>query len=229
MAEGASENVGIARAAVERAEGQRKQARSGYFPQLTGSATYTRTLESQFDIARDAVAQIPGRCLMPFTAQPAGGRPARLAGGRGRMRLALRRGRRRRVREPAVRPAQRLQLRPVALPAAVRRRAHRRAEPRGGRIAPGAEIGLTAAQAQLVLDVTQAYYDALLGGPAGGDRRGDAGAGGHDAGADPAGARRRQHLGVRSAARPGDPRQPASGAHPAPRRARPRLLRFSSC
>ena len=51
LAEGASENVGIARAAVERARGERQQARSDYFPQLTGSATYTRTLESQFDIA----------------------------------------------------------------------------------------------------------------------------------------------------------------------------------
>src|SRR5687768_15386060 len=76
LAEDGSENVGIARAAVERAEGERKQARSGYLPQLTGSATYTRTLESQFDIARDAAAQIPGRCLMPFTAQRAA--PGRL-------------------------------------------------------------------------------------------------------------------------------------------------------
>lgn len=62
LAGGASENAGIARIAVGRARGERKQARSGYFPQLTASATYTRTLESQFDIARDAAAQIPARC-----------------------------------------------------------------------------------------------------------------------------------------------------------------------
>jgi len=162
LAEGASENVGLARAAVERARGQRKQARSGYFPQLTGSASYTRTLESQFDIARDAAGQIPARCQLPFTAQPGAlGRLDSLeaavecvsrfgaAGGGGFENL------------PFGRPnaynfglsfSQRLfdggrtagQSRAAA--ASLR----------------GAEIGLTASQAQLVLDVTQAYYDALL-------------------------------------------------------------------
>jgi outer membrane protein TolC len=162
LAEGASENVGIARAAVARAEGERKQARSGYFPQLTGSASYTRTLESQFDIARDAAVQVPGRCQLPFTAQP--GAPGRLdsleaavecvsrfgaAGGGGFENL------------PFGRPnaynfglsfSQRLfdggrtAGRSRASAASLR----------------GAELGLTAAQAQLVLDVTQAYYDALL-------------------------------------------------------------------
>lgn len=162
LAKGASENVGIARAAVERAEGQRRQARSGYFPQLTGSATYTRTLESQFDIARDAVAQIPGRCLMPFTAQPAAvGRLDSL--------------------EAAVECVSRfgaasgggLENLPFGRPNAYnfglslsqrlfdggRTAGQSRA---AGASLRGAEIGLTAAQAQLVLDVTQAYYDALL-------------------------------------------------------------------
>jgi outer membrane protein TolC len=44
----ASEAVGIARAGVDRARGQQAQARSELFPQLTGSASYTRTLRSQF-------------------------------------------------------------------------------------------------------------------------------------------------------------------------------------
>ena len=48
IAEKRSETVGIARAGVLRAEGQRQQARSAYFPQLSGSASYQRTLESQF-------------------------------------------------------------------------------------------------------------------------------------------------------------------------------------
>ena len=48
LAEDASEAVGIARAGVDRARGQQAQARSGYLPQLTGSATYTRTIRSQF-------------------------------------------------------------------------------------------------------------------------------------------------------------------------------------
>ena len=47
----ASEAVGIARAGVERALGQQQQARSELFPQLSGSASYTRTLASQFSAA----------------------------------------------------------------------------------------------------------------------------------------------------------------------------------
>ncbi len=162
LAEGSSENVGIARAAVERAQGERERARSGYFPQLTGSATYTRTLESQFDIARDAAAQIPSRCLLPFTAQPAAaGRLDSLeaavecvsrfgaAGGGGFENL------------PFGRPnaynfglsfSQRLFD-------GGRTAGQSRA---AGASLRSAEIGLTAAEAQLVLDVTQAYYDALL-------------------------------------------------------------------
>ncbi|HEX6573817.1 MAG TPA: TolC family protein [Gemmatimonadaceae bacterium] len=48
MAESQSEAVRIARAGQQRAEGQRMQARSQYFPQLYGSAGYTRTLKSQY-------------------------------------------------------------------------------------------------------------------------------------------------------------------------------------
>jgi outer membrane protein TolC len=49
MTDSASEDVGIARAAVEAASGRRMQARSGWLPQLSGAAAYTRTLESQFE------------------------------------------------------------------------------------------------------------------------------------------------------------------------------------
>ena len=48
IAEAQSEAIRIARAGVERAHGQQWQARSQYFPQLNGSASYTRTLASQF-------------------------------------------------------------------------------------------------------------------------------------------------------------------------------------
>jgi len=48
LADSASENVGIARAGIEAAGGRLTQARSGWLPQLTGSASYTRTLKSQF-------------------------------------------------------------------------------------------------------------------------------------------------------------------------------------
>lgn len=44
----ASEGVGLARAAVTRANGEQLRARSEFFPQLTGSASYSRLLKSQF-------------------------------------------------------------------------------------------------------------------------------------------------------------------------------------
>ena len=48
MAESQSEAVSIARAGVQRAEGQKIQARSQFFPQIYGSGGYTRTLKSQY-------------------------------------------------------------------------------------------------------------------------------------------------------------------------------------
>ncbi len=43
-----SETIGIARAGIESARGEQRRARSEFFPQLSGSASYTRTIESQF-------------------------------------------------------------------------------------------------------------------------------------------------------------------------------------
>ncbi len=51
IAESQSEAIRIARAGVQRAEGQQYQARSQRLPQLLGSASYTRTLASQFSVA----------------------------------------------------------------------------------------------------------------------------------------------------------------------------------
>lgn len=48
LARPASEVVGLARSAVNRARGAQLQARSELFPQLTGSASYSRLLKSQF-------------------------------------------------------------------------------------------------------------------------------------------------------------------------------------
>ncbi|HEV8215570.1 MAG TPA: TolC family protein, partial [Gemmatimonadaceae bacterium] len=42
------QSIEIARSGVVRAEGQRLQVRSQYFPQLNGTAAYTKTLQSQF-------------------------------------------------------------------------------------------------------------------------------------------------------------------------------------
>src|SRR5687768_15014549 len=48
IAENESENVGAARAGIQAARGEQRRARSELFPQLSGSASYTRTLETQF-------------------------------------------------------------------------------------------------------------------------------------------------------------------------------------
>jgi len=48
IAESQSEQIKIARAGVDRAHGQQYQARSQFMPQINGSASYTRTLASQF-------------------------------------------------------------------------------------------------------------------------------------------------------------------------------------
>jgi outer membrane protein len=55
-AEAQSEAIRIARAGVQRAEGQQYQARSLRLPQLAASASYTRTLASQFESAGGAPA-----------------------------------------------------------------------------------------------------------------------------------------------------------------------------
>lgn len=49
IAEEQSEEIGIARSAVTRARGETYRARSQYFPQLTGSARYSRALSSEFE------------------------------------------------------------------------------------------------------------------------------------------------------------------------------------
>ena len=55
-AEAQSEAIRIARAGVQRSEGQQYQARSQLLPQINGSASYTRTLASQFSSAGGAPA-----------------------------------------------------------------------------------------------------------------------------------------------------------------------------
>ena len=55
IAETASEDVGIARAGADRAQGELLRARSELYPQVFGTILYTRTLASEFeDLAGDA-------------------------------------------------------------------------------------------------------------------------------------------------------------------------------
>lgn len=166
VAEGRSETVGIARADVARARGDRRRARSGYFPQLNGSASYQRTLRSQFSVFRaaedTATAPAPRECAR-FTPRPAQSVDERLA--------AL---------EDAVECASAFD--PFAsfrdLPFG-RENTYRfglsasQAVFTGGRLGGqsqsadaglrNAELGVTAARAQTLLEVAAAYYDATLG------------------------------------------------------------------
>ena len=166
LAEGRSETVGIARADVARARGERRRARSGYFPQLSGSASFQRTLSSQFSVFRSAedttTAPAPRECAR-FTPQPSQGVDERLT--------AL---------EDAVECASAFD--PFAsfrdLPFG-RENTYRfglsasQALFTGGRLGGQAqasdaglrtaELGVTAARAQTLLEVAAAYYDATLG------------------------------------------------------------------
>jgi outer membrane protein TolC len=167
IAERESESVGLARSDVARAEGERRRARSSYFPQLTGSASYTRTLRSQFSALQGdsggPSAPVPEECdaFVPRPGLPVEERLDSL--------------------EAAVECASNAD--PFAglgndLPFG-RENSYRfglsfsQTLFSGGRVTGqtqtanagvrSAAIGLTAARAQLLLDVTQAYYDAALG------------------------------------------------------------------
>jgi outer membrane protein len=167
IAERESESVGIAQSNLSRAEGERRRARSSYFPQLTGSASYTRTLRSQFSALQSEdegpSAPVPEECdaFVPRPGLPVEERLDSL--------------------EAAVECASNAD--PFAglgddLPFG-RENSYRfglsfsQTLFSGGRVTGqtqaanagvrSAGIGLTSARAQLLLDVTQAYYDAALG------------------------------------------------------------------
>src|SRR5688572_30521223 len=72
IAEQRSEAVGIARAGLSRAEGEKQQARSPYFPQVSGSASYQRVIESQFSGLSSGTdtATVPAPVCNRFVPQP---------------------------------------------------------------------------------------------------------------------------------------------------------------
>ena len=167
IAERESESVGIAEGDLSRAEGERRRARSAYFPQLTGSASYTRTLRSQFSALQGddqgPVAPAPEDCgaFVPrpglpieerldsleaavecaSNANPFAGLGEDLPFGReNTYRLGL-------SFSQTLFSGGRVTGQTQAANANVR----------------SATLGLTAARAQLLLDVTEAYYDASLG------------------------------------------------------------------
>jgi outer membrane protein TolC len=167
MAQSASEQVAIARAGITRARGQQLQARSQRLPQLNGTASYSRTLKSQFEglggSAPVDTTTAPTNCPSSFTPHP--GLPvdervdslehALECAGSGSNPFSG-------LSSAGFGAANTYNL-GLNLQQTVYA---------GGRITAtnriaqagreNAEIGLTSAQAQLVLDVTQAYYDAEL-------------------------------------------------------------------
>ena len=165
IAEGESESVGIARAEVSRALGERRQARSGYFPQLSGSASYQRTLRSQFSALQgdgEEPAGPPPESCPSFLPRPGLPVEERLDSLEAAVECAsnadpfaafddLPFGQENAYRfglsfSQTLFTGGRLRGQSQAADARVR----------------GAELGLTTARAQLLLDVTRAYYDAAL-------------------------------------------------------------------
>lgn len=169
MAESQSEAVQIASAGMRRADGQRMLARSEFFPQIYGSAGYTRTLKSQYsgsgidlpapDTTRPAPPAPPCEDYLLGTSASVADRLAGL--------------------EQASRCASGLnpfaafsslpfgQANQYQLGLSVSQNLFS-----GGRVAAqnqaaaagrrSAEIELTSQRAQIILDVAQAYYDAVL-------------------------------------------------------------------
>ncbi|MDB4951440.1 MAG: outer rane efflux protein [Gemmatimonadetes bacterium] len=169
MAGGASEQVGIARAGITRARGQQAQSRSAGLPQLNANLTYTRTLKSQFSSAGlggpvdTSSAPLPTNCpagrFTPNPSRPLGERVDSLehllecqssaSSLAGFSNLGF-----------GAANAYNLGLNlQQSVFSGGRVTANNRIAAAGRE---NAEIALTSAQAQVVLDVTQAYYDAAL-------------------------------------------------------------------
>ncbi len=161
-AQAKSPELAIARAGVTRADGQRSKARSQFLPQIYGSAGYTRTLKSQFSgLSFGSDSSAPAACSS-FAVDPTAPVDSRLA----LLESALGCG-------TGSSPFGSLQN--LGFGAANQWNLGLSLQQNvftGGRVAAqyraanagkrSALIGLTAAKAQLTLDVTQAYYDAQL-------------------------------------------------------------------
>ena len=163
IAEKRSETIGIARAGVGRAEGERRRARSAYFPQLSGSASYQRTLKSQFSgLAPDTIAGPAPTCAR-FVPQPGLPVDQRLDSLESAVQCASQ-------EDPFGSLGNRL---PFGRPNAYRfglsfsqvlfsgGQVGGRSQAAGAGVR-SAQLGLTSARAQLLLDATAAYYDAAL-------------------------------------------------------------------
>jgi outer membrane protein len=164
LAEKKSETVGIARAELARAEGDRRRARSAYFPQLTGSASYQRAIRSQFSaLESDSdTSSAPAATCDRFVPQPGLPIDQRLDSLESAVECAS-----------AADPLASFRNLPFG-----RENTYRfglsfsqtlfsggqvggQAQAAGA-VVRSAALGLTSARAQLLLDVTGAYFDATL-------------------------------------------------------------------
>ena len=164
LAERESEAVGVARSGLAQAQGERRRARSGYYPQLTGSASYTRALRSQFSALQDdGPAPAPEECRT-FVPRPGLPIEERLDSLEAALECASN-------SDPFAGLADDLPFGrentyriglsfSQNLYTGGRVSGQARAAEAGVR---SARLGLTSVQAQLLLDVTEAYYDAALG------------------------------------------------------------------
>jgi outer membrane protein TolC len=167
LAEPRSEGISIAQAAVRRAEADQIRARSGLLPQLSAAASYDRSLASEFDNVFDTDGTGSGSACPPFTLNSQAAIDARVAeieraidcgavGGGGFFGSTsgledLPFGRRNTWRASLSfsqnlwsggRNGAQINLASVGQ--------------------ESAQLGLTTARAQLLFEVTQAYYDAVL-------------------------------------------------------------------
>jgi outer membrane protein TolC len=146
LATGTSETLGIARAGVDRARGQQAQARSALLPQVSTAFNYQRQLQNQFQAITERFASGSGAGT--------GGPPADSGGGGDGF-----------TDSPIARIFASPYTATFTLQAsqnvfdAGRARAGTRA---AGALRNAAELGVSSTKAQVQLDVTQAYYDAVL-------------------------------------------------------------------
>jgi outer membrane protein len=141
LAESRSESIAVAQAGIRRAEGEQTRARSGRFPQLSLAASYDRSLASEFEGVFDD-GLFGGGGTSGGEAPPAeddGGLDDLPFGRENTWRISL-------SLNQTLYSGGRLRAQD-AIAAAGR---------------TSAELGLTTSRAQLLFDVTQAYYDAAL-------------------------------------------------------------------
>lgn len=175
LSQAQSEALRIAEAGVTRARGQQLQARAQYLPQLSGTAGYTRTLATQFSALSGGDAPAPPPSVPPapprdtttyfqpcsrYLAAAGASDAARIAGLELYSRCSSSGGIDfSKVGFGAQNQYQLAANGSLLLWSGGRVQAQNRAATAGRR---SAEIELTSQRAQLALDVTQAYYDAVL-------------------------------------------------------------------